>query len=132
MPHRNCPPGSVRSPATASATAGAVRSVQPTTPASRGPPRAGTRAWSPVAYGSRPAASASRSGVSQGSVTVWMTTVPVIPAAAASGTRSASVKDRRSRASSSSVAQGWASMSQRCSRAARSHRWWCASITTAS
>jgi hypothetical protein len=38
--------------------------------------------------------------------------------------------DRRSLASSSSLAQDWPPISHRCSRADTSHRWWCASITT--
>jgi hypothetical protein len=60
---------------------------------------------------------------SHASATAWMTTVPASPAAAASGARPASVKDRHSAACSSSLAHDCPPMSQRCSRAARSHKW---------
>jgi hypothetical protein len=86
---------------------GAVRSAQPTTPATRPGP------W----------ASASSSGVSQGSATVCTTTVAVTPLAAASGARSAGAKFRSSGASPGSLrSQGWscADTSQKC--------WW-ASMT---
>src|SRR5579871_1826187 len=103
MPARCSPPGSSRSSASASAMPGAVRSAQPTTPAT-----------SPG-----PEASASSSGVSQDSVTVCTTTLAVTPAAAASGARSARAKLRSSGASTGSLtSHGWwcADRSQKC--------WW--------
>lgn len=74
-----------------SATAGLVRSVQPTTPATSG----------------SASASASISGVSAATVTVCTSTVAVTPAARASGRRSSREKLRRIGAIRSPVIQPW-------------------------
>jgi hypothetical protein len=74
-----------------SAMSGAVRSVQPTTPAIR----------------SLEAASASSSGVSPGTVTVCTTTLAATPFAAATDWYSPGGKSRRSGASAGPAIQSW-------------------------